>query len=71
MKQSETVKQLTPEEQAIVRAYNAAYMREYRKKNRERLKAQAAQQKLKRATAAIAAGLLEDPNAKPAAATES
>lgn len=52
---------ITADDLAIIRAYNAQYMREYRRKNRERLKDQAQRAKLRKAKAAIEAGTLEMP----------
>lgn len=61
---------LTEEELALVRALNAQYMREYRAKNKDKIRAQQQRAKLKRAKKAIAAGTLEDPNAAKAQPTE-
>lgn len=61
---------LTEEELALVRALNAQYMREYRKKNKDKIREQRQCAKLRKAKKAVAAGLLEDPNAAKAQPTE-
>lgn len=60
MKQ-QTAEPLTAEELALVRAYNAAYMREYRKKHPEKTKEYQRRSALNRAKRAAAAGLFEVP----------
>lgn len=54
-------KELTPEEIAMARAYNAAYMREYRKKHPEKIREYQRRSALNRAKKAKAAGLFEFP----------
>ena len=67
-------KQLTKEEMELVRAYNRDYQRRYRKEHAEQLKQNRLNYQLRKAKAAVAAGLLEMPAAdqeqRPAAESE-
>lgn len=60
-KRGEPVQPLTDEERAIVRAYEAQRLREYRKRNREREKLLRERSTLRRALAAIESGELDAP----------
>ena len=63
-------KELTPEEQALLKAYRREYARQYREKNKERCKQHHINYELRKAREQAAAGLLDVPGVTPAAAKE-
>ena len=63
-------KELTPEEQALLKAYRREYARQYRAKNKERCRQNHINYELRKAREQAAAGLLDVPGVTPAPAKE-
>ena len=65
MRKARKAPDFTPEEMTLIRAYRAAYMRDYRRKHKEEEKQRALRADLEKAKRAVQAGLLDVPGQDP------